>query len=117
MNEELPPDLVLAFAPLHKRAFGMAVGFTLGLLVALITAAGTVLDPEGRVPIGLLSEYFYGYSVSWLGALIGAGWAFFVGFVGGWFIAFARNLVLAAWIFIVRARADLKATRDFLDHI
>jgi len=44
-------------------------------------------------------------------------WAFFVGWVGGWFVAFCRNFVLAATVFWVRARANLQASRDFFDHI
>ena len=42
---------------------------------------------------------------------------FFVGFVGGWFLAFCRNFVLAATVFWVRTKANLAASRDFLDHI
>jgi hypothetical protein len=40
-----------------------------------------------------------------------------VGFVAGWFFAFCRNLVLAFSVFLIRARAELNQTRDFLDHI
>ena len=47
--------------------------------------------------------------------LLGA--AFGVGFVAGWFTAFVRNLVCAVWLLGVRVRADLVASRDFLDHI
>ncbi|MBA2243901.1 MAG: hypothetical protein H0W11_03025, partial [Gemmatimonadetes bacterium] len=64
-----------------------------------------------------LAEYFYGYTVSWPGALVGGFWGFVVGFVAGWFVAFCRNLVIAATLFITRTRAELAATRDFLDHI
>ncbi|MGE0355008.1 MAG: hypothetical protein AB7Q69_17485, partial [Gemmatimonadales bacterium] len=63
------------------------------------------------------SQYFRGYSVSWPGAFIGLGWGFLVGFVGGWFVAFCRNLVIAASVFWIRARSELAQTRDFLDHI
>ncbi|HSJ07816.1 MAG TPA: hypothetical protein VK936_14015 [Longimicrobiales bacterium] len=117
MNEPLEPELLLAFAPVHKRAFGTAVGTAAGLAIALLTVAGILLDPGGRGPIGLLGEYFAGYAVTWVGAAIGAAWGFFVGFVAGWFVAFARNLVVAGWIFAARTRAELRATRDFLDHI
>lgn len=116
-TENLESKLLLAFAPIHKRAFGMAVGTAAGLIVFLVTVASLLFDPEGRVQLGLLSEYFAGYSVSWLGALIGAAWASFAGFVAGWFTAFVRNLAIATWMFVVRARAELHATRDFLDHI
>ena len=65
----------------------------------------------------MLRNYFAGYTVSWAGAFIGAAWAGFTGFVFGWFLAFARNFVLATEIVILRARAELTQTRDFLDHI
>jgi hypothetical protein len=55
--------------------------------------------------------------VSWTGLFVGMGWGFVVGFVGGWFFAFCRNLALAISIFITRTRAELAQTRDFLDHI
>jgi hypothetical protein len=117
MNETLEQELLLAFAPLHKRAFGMAVGSAEAVAIALFTVAGVLRDPEGHGPLGLLGEYLAGYGVSWAGVAIGAAWCFFVGFVAGWFVAFARNLAVAVWMFAVRTRAELRATRDFLDHI
>lgn len=117
MSEPIKPELLLAFAPVHKRALGIAVGLVAALVVAGLTLASLVLDPEGRFPLALLGQYFAGYTVSVPGIAIGAAWALFVGFVAGWFAAFARNLTVATWIFLVRARAELRATRDFLDHI
>lgn len=117
MNDSLQPELALAFAPVHKRAFGIAVGLAAGLALFLITATSALLELSGADDLGLLAQYFAGYSVSLPGALIGAAWGAFVGFVAGWFIAFVRNLVIATWIFAVRTRAELRATRDFLDHI
>lgn len=116
MNEIRDHDLVLAFSPVHKRAFGVAVGSALALAVLLVTLASVVLG-RGQAELSLLSVYFAGYSVTWVGAFIGAAWGFFVGFVAGWFTAFARNLLVAIWLLVVRARAELRATRDFLDHI
>jgi hypothetical protein len=115
--DSLEPELLLAFAPLHKRAFGVAVGVAVGLAIGLVTIAGLLLDPEGAGHLVLLGQYFAGYDVSWAGAGIGAVWGLFVGFVAGWFVAFARNLAVATWIFVVRTRAEMRATRDFLDHI
>ena len=70
-----------------------------------------------RTPLALLSEYYAGYTVSLEGAFIGLLWGFATGFVMGWFVAFCRNLVLAASVFWIRTRAELSANRDFLDHI
>lgn len=110
-------ELRLAFARLHKMAFGIAVGTVTGLAIGLVTVAGVLLGPEETADLALLSQFFAGYDVSWRGALIGALWGVGVGAVAGWFIAFARNFVLAAWLLFVRSRAELEATRDFLDHI
>lgn len=118
-ENELPAAVALAFLPLHKRAFGMAIGTATGLTVFALTAVYLLRQPQaaGAFKLELLSEYFYSYRVSWAGAFIGFAWGFVVGFVAGWFVAFCRNLVLAASIFITRTRAELRATRDFLDHI
>ena len=108
--------LTLAFAPLDKRAFGGAIGLAFAAVIFAITIVHVVKQPAGP-NIGLLRFYFYGYSVSWIGAFVGAFWAFVAGFVAGWFVAFCRNFVIAVSVFLTRARAELQATRDFLDHI
>lgn len=113
----LPRGVALAFAPLHKRAFGIATGAAGSATMLLISILGIVRDGAHPSPIALLSQYFAGYSVSPTGAVIGALWGFATGFVIGWFTAFARNLVLAASIFWIKTRAELSSTRDFLDHI
>ena len=115
--DALPAQLALAFAPLHKRAFGMAIGSVCALVVIGLTLLHVIMRPEQAPDISLLRYYFYGYEVTFKGAFIGGFWAFVSGFVGGWFVAFSRNFVIAASIFMTRARAELRATRDFLDHI
>ena len=106
-----------AFAPVHKRALGVATGLALGLAVFAVSVFHVIARPPVAPPVELLAQYFYGYEVSWPGAIVGLWWGFFVGFVGGWFLAFVRNFALATWIFIVRTKAELAQTRDFLDHI
>ena len=115
-DHPVPSDLLLAFAPLHKAAFGAAIGAACALVVFGVTAL-TLLRHPPDVKIELLAVYFRGYSRSWTGALIGAAWAGFAGFVFGWFIAFCRNFVLAISLFVIRTRAELARTRDFLDHV
>jgi hypothetical protein len=117
LDENLPPETLLAFLPLHKRAMGVACGMVGGLLVFAMTVfALTVLDGDDT-GIRLIGEYFYGYEVSWRGAFIGLFWGFVTCFVFGWFAAFMRNLGMAAAVFIARTREELRQTRDFLDHI
>ena len=111
----LAEPLLLAFAPLHKRAFGTAIGIVVGLSIFLLTVYQVVFRPSTTT--ALLAQYFQGYSVTWTGAFIGLLWGFGVGFVMGWFVAFVRNLSIATSVFITRTREELRATRDFLDHI
>lgn len=116
-EEMLIPAMQLAFAPLHKRAFGVATGTAGATFMALLTLIAK-LSPFARgFPLYLLNEYFYGYTVSWRGVVVGALWGFVVGFVAGWFAAFCRNFALAVSAFFIRTRAELNATREFLDHI
>ncbi len=115
--ESTERELTLAFAPLHKRAFGVAVGTAAGLSLFVATLVYSIREPTEGVGLWLLIQYFKGYSISFVGAVVGLGWGFATGFVAGWFFAFCRNLVLAVSVFLVRAKAELSETRDFLDHI
>jgi hypothetical protein len=113
----LPPRIAYLFAPIDKRALGVAVGTVAGLGLALVTAAHLLVRPGPMVNLWLLGHYFPGYRVTWAGVLVGFAWAFAVGFCAGWFVAFTRNLVIAGWLFLTRSRAELAAARDFLDHV
>ncbi len=113
----LPPSLAMAFAPIHKRALGTAVGLTTGLLLFVVTGFHVIVNPGDGLNLWLLSQYFYGYEVTWRGAVIGLFWGCVTGFVAGWFVAFVRNMVTALWVFAITARVELSQTRDFLDHI
>lgn len=116
-EREFESELDLAFAPLHKRCLGVAVGAALGVLVFCATALHLLRSPDEPYPLLLLQQYFLGFKVSWLGALIGSFWGFWLGFVVGWSFAFLRNLTLAVTSFVFRARAELRESRGFLDHI
>ena len=110
-------QLALAFAPLDKRALGIGFGAAFALFLSVATFVSMMVDPDQRFPLGLLHAYFFGYSVSWVGLIVGAIWAFATGFFWGWFAAFARNLVFAVWLMTLRIRTDFSTSRDFLDHI
>jgi hypothetical protein len=111
------PTLAYAFAPLHKLAFGVATGAAAALFMACLTVGALALPTARSVPIELIGQYFTGYHRNWSGVLVGAAWGFGVAFIGGWFFAFCRNLVLAVTVFIIQTRAELTATKGFLDHI
>ena len=116
-NDALPRSATLLFAPLDKRAFGVAIGVATGLVIFAVTAIDLSMHSSPWLGLGLLGEYLLGYTVSWAGAFVGLLWGFAVGFCAGWFVAFVRNLVMAVSLFILQTRAELDDTRDFLDHI
>jgi hypothetical protein len=110
-------ELRRAFAPWHKLALGLALGLTAALVTAAVTVFHVVMQPPTAPNLALLSEFFYGYTVTWAGVLVGAWWSFVVGFIAGFFTAFVVNFCLATWLLVVKAKADLSQTTDFLDHI
>ena len=112
-----PGSLALAFAPIHKLALGVAFGTVFGVLLFAVTMVTVALAPEGAESMALLGQYFYGYTVSTMGAVVGFFWGFITDSVAGWFLAFVRNVAVTATIFALRTKAELSQTTDFLDHI
>ena len=104
------------FPRVHARALGGAMGVTAAAGMFLLTAVHVVAGPVG-LPLYLLSNYFYGYDVSWLGACVGAVWAGAVGFAGGWLLGVVHNVTIHAWLVSVRVRTELSQRRNFIDHL
>jgi hypothetical protein len=77
-------DVLAAYAlRLNGNAWGVSIGMicAIGLFIAtnvLVLKGG---DDVGR-HLGILSQYFWGYDVTFVGSLVGAVWAFAVGYVG-----------------------------------
>lgn len=53
----------------------------------------SLLSGRGRGIVGLLSEWYIGFSASIAGSLIGAAWGFADGFLAGLLIAWLYNLI------------------------
>ena len=110
-------DLVLkAFARLDVISFASAIGVVSGLgvfvaTVALLLKGGDPVGPR----LGLLSQYFTGYTVTPVGSLLGALYGFVLGFALGGLGALLRNTCLAAYLHAVRLRSRLSAVHDVLD--
>ena len=70
-----------AFQRVSEQGWGLAIGvlaaFGLFLATAILVLKG---GPNPGPHLGLLRVYFPGYSVSWPGAFVGAGYAFFIGY-------------------------------------
>jgi hypothetical protein len=103
------------FPRIHTLALGAAVALTAGAAMFLFTAYHVLAQPDVR--IGLLRWYLVGYSASWPGAFVGLAWGTVIGFFTGWVLGFVHNLTIDAWILVLRARADLSRSRNFLDQV
>jgi predicted metal-binding membrane protein len=110
-------ELVRAFAPLHRAAMGLAFGIVLGTLVFLVTLVSMDRDLHSARHVGLLSQFFVGYSVSIRGALIGLVWGFVTGYILGWATALLRNLAVWIYLMLLRSRTDMDQYSDYLDHM
>ena len=88
-------DIKRALLRLNARAWGIAVGLLLGIG---LFAATNVLVIKGGDEVGphlaLLGFYFPGYTVTFLGSLIGFMYAFVMGYVLGRLIGVAYNTLV-----------------------
>jgi protoporphyrinogen oxidase len=106
-------ELARVFLRVDRVALGLSLGVLGGLglfaaTLALVLAGGPVVGPT----LGLLGQYFPGYSVTWLGSLLGLFYGFLSGFVGGWVFAGLRNMVIFLYLFAVYRRWQLRRMLD-----
>ncbi len=117
---DLVPEAIIdgAFARFEPVAMGVAVGVVSGCGLFLATAAlllqgGPVVGPT----LSLLANYFVGFKVSWLGAMLG----FIEASAGGFFLGYAgarlRNLGMDVYAWLLRRRAAGKAHPHLLDQV
>jgi protoporphyrinogen oxidase len=124
---ELTPDLAVeamkaafshAFAKLDRVALGLSTGIMSGLLLflatlVLVVKGGDIVGPN----LELIEQYFFGYSVTMTGSLIGMMYGFVAGFVVGWSFAFLRNATAFLYTVLMRRRAERMLLRNFLDYV
>lgn len=80
---------------LNVHVLGFVVGFVAALIIFvatnwLVLKGGEVVGPH----LGLLDNFFIGYSVTFLGSLVGAAYAFVLGYIGGLLIGWIYNKVV-----------------------
>jgi hypothetical protein len=97
-NSQMLPEekLFSGFLLLNAKIVGLALGviFGLGIFVAtnwLVIKGGERVGPH----LILLSQYFIGYKVTFLGSLIGAGYGFTLGTICGGLIGWIYNRIVA----------------------
>ena len=92
--EDEEESLEHAVTRFHATALGILVGLLtgIGLFLAtnfLVLKGGATVGPH----LSLLAQFFPGYRVTFLGSVIGFGYAFCVGFVVGVIIALVYNKI------------------------
>jgi hypothetical protein len=116
--EALEGVIAQAFLKLDRRAFGLSLGITFGLLLWLATIfltlkGGAVVGPK----LTLLSQYFPGYSVTPSGSILGLVYGFLSGFVLGWGFAFLRNTTVFLYMAFVRRQAEWQLLRKLAEYL
>lgn len=109
--------ILLAFAPLHRAALGIACGVVLGILLFAATLDLLLRGGYPEPNLNLLGQFLWGYSISWRGLFIGLVWGFAMGFGLGWVFALIRNAISWIWLTVIRSRAEMEHYADFLDHL
>ncbi len=118
MSDQDPDEvLIRIFARVDKIALGAAVGVLSGLILFSATMILAVRGGETVGPnLGLLVNYFPGYTVTPTGALVGLFHGFLLGSVLGFGFAALRNGLIFVYMATIRARAEHRSLDGFLDH-
>jgi hypothetical protein len=117
LEEVLQGALTEVFLKIDRVALGLSVGLAAGMLLFLATLGlvlkgGTIVGPT----LGLLGQYFPGYTVTAAGSLLGLLYGFVSGFVVGWAFAFLRNATVFLYVAVVHRRAELQALRRLFEY-
>jgi hypothetical protein len=75
---------------LNVKSFALTCGILWGVTVILCTYLLLMMDSPGRV-ISKLGIFYFGYSYSWIGGIVGFLWGFIDGFVSGAVFAWLYN--------------------------
>ena len=115
--EVLKEAFAQTFAKLDRFAFGLSTGAMSGLLLFLATLVlvlrgGDVVGPN----LGLLEQYFFGYSVTLPGSLLGLAYGFLGGFIAGWSFALLRNAAVFFYMAFLHRRAERQLLRQLLEY-
>jgi hypothetical protein len=105
-NHEL---LSAIFAKMDVVGLSLSMGVLCGMALFGATAVLLLQPTPENLPIGphlgALADYLPGYSVSWLGALVGSGYGLVIGASLGFFVALHWNLAhyLAIGLLLLRS--------------
>jgi protoporphyrinogen oxidase len=116
-EESTEKILARAFARIDKLGLATALGTVFGLFMFFATFLITLMDGEIIIPyLSLLSQYFFGYTVSIKGSFIAMAYSFSWAFLLGWLFAYLRNLFIAFHVYRVKRNTEMLTFMDFIDH-
>jgi protoporphyrinogen oxidase len=116
--ETVKEVLAQAFPKLDRVAFGISLGAACGILLFLATLTLVFKGGDAVGPnLGLLQNYFPGYTVTLDGCLLGLLYGFLIGFLGGWVFAFLRNVAVFLYTAAIQQRAERMLLRKLLEYI
>ena len=102
--------LMSAFARIDSVAMAAAMGLVLGIGLFLATAILLIKGGPAGVPVGAnlsgLGTFLSGYSVSWVGSIVGAVYAVAIGAVVGYVLSVMWNVAHFLFVGIVVLRAN-----------
>lgn len=75
---------------LNAKNFGLACGILWAVVVLVMGWAAAWIGWTDSM-VEVFSSLYIGYSASFVGALVGAVWAFFDGFIGGYIFVWLYN--------------------------
>ena len=95
LSESEEQILKRAVVRLSGQVLGLVMGFVGAIVIFaatnwLVLKGGDVVGPH----LGLLSQFFIGYSVTFVGSFIGAAYGFVVGYISGLIIGWIYNAVV-----------------------
>lgn len=96
MSDLEEEEIILStVARIHATILALICGLILGIIVFLMTVWLLIKGGESvGAHLQLLSQFFFGYTVTWGGSLIGFLWGFLYGAVVGWMIGTIYNRVI-----------------------
>ena len=80
---------------LNTKALALTCGILWGAAIFLATVWLLVFGYEGQI-IRVLDHFYFGYSFSYVGAVIGGIWGFIDGAIGGFVFAWLYNKLSGA---------------------
>ncbi len=98
MADTMPSDenkLFSGILRLNAKMLGLVIGILLGLAIFIMTNWLVIKGGDSVGPhLGLLSQFFIGYRVSFLGSIIGFAYGFAVGTLSGSLIGWIYNRII-----------------------